>query len=55
MSAIFLAYFQILEKYGIVRALSVHLFVDATTFHGVDRLGSTDWGRSIAYDPRKFF
>ncbi len=48
---IFLAYFQILKKYAIVRTLSVCPSVDATTFHGVDRLGRF-MVRSITYDPR---
>jgi hypothetical protein len=44
----FLAYFQILKKYAIVRTLSV---CNATTFHGVDRSCSF-MAQSIAYDPR---
>ncbi len=53
---LFLAYFQILKKYAIVRTLSVRLSVRlsvcrATTFQGVDRSFSF-MAQSIAYDPR---
>ncbi len=48
----FLAYFQILKKYAIVRALSVRLSVRAaTTFQGVDR-SCPFMAQSKAYDAR---
>jgi hypothetical protein len=45
---VFLAYFQILKKYAIVRALSVRLSVRLSVCPSVPLLlfmGLTDWGR----------
>ncbi len=47
----FLAYFQILKKYAIVRALSVRLSVDDSTPQGIDRPRCFA-AQSIAYGPR---
>jgi hypothetical protein len=54
--SLFLAYFQILKKYAIVRALSVRPSVRlsvraATTFQGVDR-SCPFMAQSKAYDAR---
>jgi hypothetical protein len=47
----FLAYFQILKKYAIVRTKSVRPSVADSTPQGIDRSRSF-WAQSIAYDPR---
>jgi hypothetical protein len=47
----FLAYFQILKKYAIVRTMSVRLSVADSTPQGIDRSRSF-LTQSIAYDPR---